>query len=336
MNLRDLYYYAFEFERLISVTIELNKTCNFDCIHCYIPEHNDMGLSTSVVKKIILEAHQLGALNITFTGGEVLLRSDFLELVSYTRSLRMRVFILSNASLLTEEKVMMLSALHIAEFSTTLFSMNEHINDSITKVKNSFSRVITGLMLLKKHGVRTMVKTPVMKINMNEYKDVELFAQQNGFRFTMSPTIITKTDGNSQPVCLSVPNIDLDKIIDDFDRIDRKEDPIIVDAEIPCHALFYSLFVSSHGDYYPCNTMPIKLGSVQDNTIQDIWTKSPELKRLRLIRNKDLTECNVCNLRSRCFRCPALALLEDGNIMGCSSASKRLALARSIKKGPQL
>lgn len=36
-------------------------------------------------------------------------------------------------------------------------------------------------------------------------------------------------------------------------------------------------------------------------------------------------ECKKCDLFQFCSRCPGLALLEDGNLNGCSSAARALA-----------
>ena len=72
---------------LFNVMFVLLSACNQDCVHCYIPEHNKLGLETSKIKNLIDEARSLGALNVTFTGGEVFVRKDFLDNIKNLSSL---------------------------------------------------------------------------------------------------------------------------------------------------------------------------------------------------------------------------------------------------------
>lgn len=95
------------------------------------------------------ELRELGIVNVSFTGGEIFLREDIFELIKTARDLHMRVFLLSNATLLTEQKIKMLSELYITEFSTTIFSLKEEINDFITEQKGSLKIILDNLQLLK-------------------------------------------------------------------------------------------------------------------------------------------------------------------------------------------
>lgn len=107
--------------KLFNILIVLLSSCNQNCTHCYIPEHKSHGLPTHIVKRAICEARQLGALNVTLTGGEIFLRSDILELVRYAKKLHMRVFLMSNASLLTEDIIIELKKLELLNFQPHCF-----------------------------------------------------------------------------------------------------------------------------------------------------------------------------------------------------------------------
>ena len=95
----------------------------------------------------------MGIQNVSFTGGEVLIRKDIFEIIEYARKLYMRVFLLSNGTLLTDNIVARLQRFHITEFSTTLFSMNCDVHDSITRKKRfmgeSYGWVITVEKILR-------------------------------------------------------------------------------------------------------------------------------------------------------------------------------------------
>jgi len=274
MDYNEIYQKAYKNNQLISATIELNTICNYSCVHCYIPNHDEKGISKMDIFFLIDQLFENGTLNLTLTGGEIFLRKDIFEIISYARKKHMRVFLLSNISLLNEEKIIKLKKIFIAEVSTTLFSLNDHINDKVTKGKNSATKIINNLKLLKKHGIRVLLKTPVMNLNSKEYESIHSFANSNGFKFMMSPVIFSKSDRSSDNSNLKMNGFDLIAALSYYNSTINRNEPIIKDTNIPCTALFYNIFVDSKGDVFPCNTLFYKIGNIYDNKIKEIWDNS--------------------------------------------------------------
>ena len=79
------------------------------------------------------------------------------------------------------------------------------------------------------------------------------------------------------------------------------------------------------GNVYVCNQLRLIGGNILSQPLRQIWKESPIFQRLREIRLRDLKSCAVCDLFQNCTRCPGLALLEDGDLLGCSSAAKLVA-----------
>ena len=94
---------------LRTLDIELTERCDNACIHCYInlPENDAKAaaaeMDTAFVKDILQQAAVLGALDVRFTGGEPLLREDFVELYLFARRLGLRVTLFTNARRITPE-----------------------------------------------------------------------------------------------------------------------------------------------------------------------------------------------------------------------------------------
>lgn len=97
-----------EKNKLVSVVIELLTQCNVFCKHCYLAEHNNKGLTTETVKRLLHDLRSVGVIDVTFTGGEIFLRKDIFEIIEEARKLYMRVFLLSNATLIDKEKAFQL------------------------------------------------------------------------------------------------------------------------------------------------------------------------------------------------------------------------------------
>ncbi len=313
--------------KLFNVLIVLLSSCNQNCIHCYIPEHKNYGLPFDIVKKTIDEARELGALNVTLTGGEIFVRKDIFDIIQYAKSKGLRVFLMSNASMLDESKIKKLHDLGIAEFSTTLFSMDDGIHDTITLLPGSCQKTKNSIMLLKQYGIPVTVKTPLMEVNKYAYKDVEKFAEANGFNFMSTTTIFSKSDGDTSPCDLGIQS-DLCTIVNETRYLQEKyrDEALTFDKEgIPCGAGFNSISVNYDGAIWPCNSLFLECGNIFTDNLVDVWNNSPTLLQWRENAVKPLMPCQKCTYKNKCLRCPGMALLEDGDLYGCSSSAKKIA-----------
>lgn len=63
--------------------IELTTLCNFNCKHCFLEQHTNYGLSTEEIIKIIDELREFGVYELQFTGGEIFLRTDIMDIIRY-------------------------------------------------------------------------------------------------------------------------------------------------------------------------------------------------------------------------------------------------------------
>lgn len=322
------YFYnkAFTENRPVSVMIELLTKCNLRCEHCYLSSHTSSGLSFEKVKELLFELRDLGVVNVSLTGGEIFLRDDLFEIIEIARSLYMRVFLLSNGTLLNGENIAKLKKLYISEFSTTIFSMNQEIHDSITKKSGSLSILLDNLNELKKTGITIRVKTPLMKKNLENFNDIYVYCKKNGFDYMVSPLIFSKNNGDTSPKSLRIEDSELDSVMKNIDSISRNNHLHVND--VPCAAIFYSFAIDCHGDVFPCNSFFYKVGNIYQQSLNDIWYSSKELKLIKSIKNSDLKYCNKCEYKTKCDRCPGMVFMEDKNLLDCDYFAKKLARIR--------
>lgn len=316
--------------QLFGIMFVLLSRCNHNCVHCYIPGHTSDGLPVGVICRAIDEARALGALNVTFTGGEILLRKDLPELIRHARSRYMRVFLMSNAYALDEAYVQKLAQLHISEYSTTVYSMDEAVHDRITRVPGSLRRTLRNIALLKQYDIDVTVKTPLMAYNAFAYREVEAFADRNCFNFRTTPTIFSRTDGEREPHNHEIRS-GLRRIVEETDRINGKYRGELIarnDGSIPCRAGHSNICVNYDGAVWPCNTLTLEVGNIQSQSLTEIWKHSVQLNEWRARCRSVPEACRACELHARCIRCPGLAYMEDGDLYGCSSSARRIAAER--------
>ncbi len=69
----------------MSVHFDITYRCNERCVHCYL-DHDDHGeMTTAEIKRVLDELAAAGTFFLTLSGGEVLMRRDFFELLEYAR-----------------------------------------------------------------------------------------------------------------------------------------------------------------------------------------------------------------------------------------------------------
>jgi radical SAM protein with 4Fe4S-binding SPASM domain len=85
--------------------------------------------------------------------------------------------------------------------------------------------------------------------------------------------------------------------------------------------------INATGDLLACSVLPGAAGNINRASFREIWEQSPRLQRIRAIRRSDLSQCSTCSKLPYCGRCHAQALVEDGDILGPSSAACAYAAA---------
>lgn len=317
------------------VTMELLTACNYHCKHCYLPEHNNFGLKYVDIISILAQLREMGTLSLILTGGEIFLRNDIMNIIREARNMGFSVTLLSNASVLSKEVIRELANLHINSFSTTIFSLNEEVNDKITCVYHSLKNILNNVRQLSEYGIRVEIKTPLMEDNKFAYRELIPYCKARGYTYVPSTVITSKINGDMENTSLRIKNEDLKVIFNEIDFLLQREDynnEAFYESALPCPSIRYSMYIDCMGNVYPCNSFYYKVGNVLESTVKYIWEESEAYKKLNGITNADLKQCIACELKNYCTRCPGHALQEDGNLLGCSSLDKKYAELAAEKR----
>src|SRR5438874_2857199 len=84
----------------LAVQVDLTYRCNERCVHCYL-DHDDHGeMTTTEIKHLLDELADAGVFILTLSGGEILMRRDFFEILEYARQLTLCVKLKTNGVLI--------------------------------------------------------------------------------------------------------------------------------------------------------------------------------------------------------------------------------------------
>jgi radical SAM protein with 4Fe4S-binding SPASM domain len=304
--------------KLYNVVLELNTICNWKCKHCYIPEHNDLGMDKDTIFNIFKQLRDNGVFEVTLTGGEIFLRPDIMEIIEKAREMYFKVTLFTNISLLNEEKIKKLSEYFISQISCTIFSLNPNIHDYITGINGSFDRAMENIKLIKSYKIPLQIKTILTNVNYSDTKEISEFCNENGFSYNIDHDIFSQIDGNSLPHELRMTKDQLNIELKYLDKLRGFKPREHKDEEFACYGIQNSLYIDCNGLVYPCNKYLKIVGDLNKENIYDIWNKSNELHRIQDMKWKDLHKCYKCNIDEYCMHCPGTAMLEDGDEYGAS------------------
>ncbi len=331
LQIRDLTSLAKRKIIPISVLIEVCYICNENCIHCCLSDHTKRGMTLKQYECLFDQLTEAGVFFVILTGGEPFTRPDFMKIVDAARKRRLSVTIFTNGTLFTKKIVKRLKRLYIQDVHVSIYSADPKIHDSITRVSGSFQKSIETIRQLVDIGISTRIKSPLMNITVSGKDAVKKLAQDLGVEVQFTTVITARDNGDDSIFQLRLTKGQLKEILIDPDINPQSKEPIYFQENygcIPCDTVLNGGSIDPCGNVYPCNQFQVKIGNILDIPFKEIWSKSPALRKVRHIRLRNLYKCKVCDLFQFCTRCPGLALLEDKDLCGCSSAAKIVAEAR--------
>ncbi len=175
------------------VDIKFGYSCNNNCIHCVIADHRErlrkegkpIDRTTEEIKKHLKEAKELGASSVVFTGGEVTVRNDFLELLKFARSLGLGVGLQTNGRRFCDKNFAK-NTLKIApdmHFEIAIHSSKKENHDKITRVEGSFDQTIKGIKNLINLGTKKLnFKVVISRLNFRNLPKIVELAKNFGLK----------------------------------------------------------------------------------------------------------------------------------------------------------
>jgi radical SAM protein with 4Fe4S-binding SPASM domain len=327
-----------------SVHVDLTYRCNERCIHCYL-DHEDHGeMKTPEIKNVFEQLAESGTLFLTLSGGEIFLRADLFEILEFARSLHFDISLKTNALLIDGERASKLRALSVRKIQISIYSSEAEVHDAITKVRGSLGRTLSAIRFLQAEGLNVKIACPLMKQNLMAYRNVQALAAELGVPYVLDMTITPRMDGDMGLLQLRSSSKELLPILQDATLNPRACSTDGSEAEtvptgsatssgiesqayddIPCSAGHNSCYISPYGDVFPCVQMPVATGNLRKQSFEDIWFRSAEMNRVRAVRESQLPVCSKCTIRQYCERCPGLAQMEGGDLLGAYERACELA-----------
>jgi MoaA/NifB/PqqE/SkfB family radical SAM enzyme len=269
----------------------------------------------------------MGCLGVTFSGGEPLLRRDFLALYRYAKRKGLLVTVFTNAALVDEPVARALGASPPVCVEASLYGISEKTYAAVTGVAGACASAHAGLSRLKSRGVPTIVKAVCLKENRHEIAAIKRSAEKlfgrpgNGLhRFKYDYVVVPRLDGGLEPCAHRVTPAQLQEMVreDKEMEADLRMPRVCVpqggaqarEAKYACNSWQQQCVIDPFGFVKFCQFSRAHAFHVDRAPLSRYLEVIREVSRERF-RGESL--CRDCARRYECFWCPSRAALETGD-----------------------
>jgi radical SAM protein with 4Fe4S-binding SPASM domain len=314
----------------VAIDWEITLGCNLRCIHCCfaagIPRSDE--LTTEEAKGLIDELSKEGVFRISFTGGEPLIRKDFLEIAEYACDTGIELALNTNATLIDKKKAKKISKLFF-EVQISLDGATATTHDYIRGV-GVFEKTLRGIKELRDAGETIItINTTVMKPNLREIVDILYLAIQLGVDVYRVIPVRALGRAVSNHLGLNIQELiqvyeTLAKIKEDVkDKVEIQLPsvpqllPECAESGFSCVATITKCAITPEGFVKPCDAFDIFIGgNVRRQTLREIWLESIQFKVFRQsLYEISPLECKRCPFSKQCRGgCKGLAFMTYGTL----------------------
>lgn len=275
------------------VSIDVTYNCTMRCLHCFnISGEHTIAKDEMSDRELLNVSEQVGEMRPTvvcFCGGEPLMRfdiiSDCCEVIRNISKQQTQVNMVSNAELLTEEKVAMIKELRFSSVQISLDGASAQTHEWLRNKPGVFDKAVNALLLLKKYGVNSSVSCSPTKMNLHEVDKIITLCEELGVSsFRMQPLMplgrANQSIGEYIPAYeeyrelsrlllkLQCENIATGKMsIEWGDPIDHliRFRSILKDNNL-------SIGINAYGEITVSPYIPVIVGNLRKHTIKDYWS----------------------------------------------------------------
>jgi radical SAM protein with 4Fe4S-binding SPASM domain len=323
-----------------SLDLELTERCNNNCIHCCtnLPMEDNGArpreLSTSAIKEILSQTAALGALSIRFTGGEPLLREDFIDLYLHARRLGLKVLLFTNARLITPELADLFVRIPpLVKIEVTVYGLKPESYEAVSRVPGSYEEFRRGIGRLQERNVPFVVKGALLPPNLAEMESFEAWAatlpgMDKPPGYSLFFDLRGRRDSSTKNRLIQSLRL---KPEDGVALLKRRGDAYVKEMGEFCakfmgpsgDRLFscgagYTPCVDAYGMLQPCLMLrhPEMVYDLLNGSLKDALTNFfPRLREETRALNPDyLARCACCFLKGLCEQCPAKSWTEHGTL----------------------
>jgi radical SAM protein with 4Fe4S-binding SPASM domain len=311
----------------IGGSIEVTQRCNNQCLHCYnqlsVGDHiaKEAELSLNEYYRILDEITDAGCIWLLFTGGEIFIRKDFLDIYTYARQKGLLITLFTNGTLISSEIADQLVQFPPFSIEITVYGHTQDTFESITRTPGSYRRCINGIELLTERKLPLKLKTMALTGNKLEIEALKRFVEVDlGLEFKFDAMVNPRRDCVQTPLEVRLAPVEVVKLdlrypdrVEEWKRFAERFGKAAIDPDragdlYVCGAGNSSFAIDPYGRLSPCVLSATDTYDLRRGNFKEGW--GMHLASVRTKKASRLTKCSTCRLKSMCGMCPANSELE--------------------------
>lgn len=316
---------------------ELTARCNFNCKMCYVHDLTEQKqlkckeLTVEQWLEIARQAKEKGMLFLLLTGGEAMLRDDFIQLYEKLCEMGLRITINSNGSLLSSEIIECFRRNPPARVNISLYGASEDTYRSLCG-NPAYGKVTEAVKQLRSMGISVRITMTVTAYNYQDMESVYDFSCENeclcavtSYLFPpirLEQAVCGKNNGRLpakqagvymvQRERMQMPEQMFEKRARYVLSTDQKQRKVYADQQqqsgVNCTAGRAFFWITWEGLMRPCGMFDRVQADVLQDGFDVCWEKiCRQVDAIRLP-----VECSVCPDRELCKVCASMCLSETG------------------------
>jgi len=264
--------------RLYSVTLAVTNRCPFRCWHCYNAGRREEDLPLEVLRRTAAQLQDMGAVTVTLTGGEPMLRDDLEEIVGLFDR-RACLTLGTTGSGLTPARARALAGRGLFAAGISLDAADAAEHDRLRGVEGAFRIALDALRAAADAGLYPYVVSVVTRefLEPGRFWRFMAFARDAGALevHLLEPSATGRLAGRSDVLLRKA----------DRDRMDAYQKQVAGRDDLPilssytylesgdafgCGAGLTHLYVDGSGEVCPCQLVPLSFGNVRQQALPDI------------------------------------------------------------------
>ncbi len=304
---------------LSSAKLKLVDACNLRCFMCdYWKGRRKDELSTQEVTQVLDGLQALGCEKVHFTGGELFIRKDALQLLEHAASRNMRTNLTSNGTLLDKAKIKHLTRIPVRSVTLSIDSPVPQIHDAVRGVDKAHKKTLATLdrfLALKKTKTRIRLNTVVSKQNYRSLIEMpELLRDRpvdGWLLIPMDPWVANDQQMDADDIAYFNAHVApaLEETLGVNPWVYGRGEADLKHAvqgdwargfyrKNTCRVPWFHILVDAQGDVYPCcmtHTRLPPLGNVREASVADIFSGPKYVQFRQSMLQKRPSICNRCD-----------------------------------------
>lgn len=303
--------------RPLQAHLDVTYRCDLNCQHCYLDNRTNWPeMTTAEWLNILDQLQQAGVMFLTWSGGDVFMRSDFGELLDRAAALGLMSRVKTHGAHLSEAWVQRMIRDKVGRVDVSVYSLKPEIHDRLTQTPGSLDATLAGIGAARRAGMRVKVSCYVQRDTIEEIPEICRHFESMGCVITFNTNTVLDLSATDALASWQLTDDDLVRARAEILRAQPQPLPKRLDElpqHAPCAAGRTDLYISPDGELWPCINFPMALGNLRERPLLDIWRESEARQALVAWDNNDRNTCHSCEGSRFCFFCPGDAFKQTGD-----------------------